>query len=182
MSVLDLFLRLAEPPAVHQVVWSQDLLDELVETWAAGRRQGRRVPAPGAATAAVDGIRTTFPDGYVPRAAYADLIADMPGTDPADRPHIAAALAGGASHIVTRDHEGFPPTIIRQRFAIEVVDPDDYLALLASEFAIECRAVVEAMVTHRQATREADLTVEALLDRWRTHVGLPTFADLLSAQ
>ena len=108
VSILDLLMSLAEA-FVHQLVLSDELLAELARTWDEGRDAGHRVPSVGAADAALPGIRETFSDAFVARQDYEASIAGRPGTDANDKPHSAAAVAGGATHIVTNDRAvGFP--------------------------------------------------------------------------
>ncbi len=101
-SVMDLMLALTED-AVHEVAWSDALLDEwervIVE------QQHRSADVAARITAA---IRRSFPEGEVPEGEYAHLVDEMPSSDPDDRRHIAAAIAGGATVIVTWNRRDFP--------------------------------------------------------------------------
>jgi predicted nucleic acid-binding protein len=107
MSVFDLLMRMTEI-GVHEILWSEDLLAELERVWEREREAGRRVPSVGAAEAALAGVRATFPDGEVPPADYRQMAEQMPGDDPDDRLHTAAAVAGGATHLLANDDAGFP--------------------------------------------------------------------------
>jgi hypothetical protein len=60
-------------------------------------------------------IREAFPDGEIPRKAYEHLIDQMPGPDPDDHVHSAAAIGGHANILLTRDAKGFPQTALRKR-------------------------------------------------------------------
>ena len=132
VSLLDLLMRLAEN-RIHDIIWSEDLLTELDDKWREGRTEGKRVPSEGAAAAALEGIRRTFADTRIDRHAYEHLIDHIPGNDEDDKLHIAAAKAGGATHIVTSDDSGgFPQDEIAE-LGIHVHLPDDYLTSLAVE-------------------------------------------------
>ena len=87
ISVLDLLLRCDERD-LHRIVWSEDLLRELARFWV--REGARSVVSWRAVTAA---IRSTFPDQRIDRDVYAPLIDEMPGDDPDDHCHAAAAVA-----------------------------------------------------------------------------------------
>ena len=87
ISVLDLLVRCDERD-LHRIVWSEDLLRELERIWV---RQGAR--SVGSAQAASAAIRSAFPAQQVGREAYAHLIDEMPGDDPDDHCHAAAAVA-----------------------------------------------------------------------------------------
>jgi predicted nucleic acid-binding protein len=93
-SVMDLMLALTED-SVHEVLWSEALLAEW--EWAIVRQQRRSAASAAAISAA---IRECFPDLEVTEAEYAALVRDMPGEDPDDRRHMAAATAGGARVII----------------------------------------------------------------------------------
>ena len=94
-SVMDLMLALTED-SVHEVLWSKALLAEWERFIV--REQRRSAASAAEITAA---IREYFADSEVPEPAYAHLIDQMPGKDPDDRVHMAAAVAGGAAAIVT---------------------------------------------------------------------------------
>jgi predicted nucleic acid-binding protein len=122
-SVMDLMLALTED-SVHEILWSQALLDEWERVIV---REHRRSAASAAAITAA--IRECFADSEVPAPTYASLIAQMPGDDPDDRVHMAAAIAGGAEAIVTWNHADFPAEALAV-YRVRVCTPDDYLCSL----------------------------------------------------
>lgn len=102
----------------------------------------------------------------------------MPGNDEDDKPHIAAARTGGATHIVTSDDSGgFPQDEIAE-LGIHVHLPDDYLTSLAVEFPDDCRRIIHEMVDRRRH-HDPNLTVEDLAERWRSRLDLERFCDAL---
>ena len=101
-TVLDLVLRLDEHD-VHQVIWTEDLVKELEDTWV---ENGVR-PREGARTVC-DDVRSAFADREVPRAAYEHLIDSMPGADSDDHLHSAAAAAVSPATIITHNLRDFP--------------------------------------------------------------------------
>lgn len=97
-------------------------------------REAKRSPAFAArATAAV---REFFADTKVERADYEHLVATMPGSDPDDHEHMAAAVARQPCTILTRDTSGFPSRPLQHR-GVRVTDPDTYLCELADELPDE---------------------------------------------
>jgi hypothetical protein len=56
----------------------------------------------------------------VPFDSYIGLVADMPGEDPDDRVHMAAAVA---THIVTHNLADFPAARLAEH-GVTVTDPD----------------------------------------------------------
>jgi predicted nucleic acid-binding protein len=164
VSLLDLGLRLVER-SLHDIRWSDEVLEELERVWDRERRSGRRVPSPGAARAALAGIRRTFPDQRVPTADFAHLVATMPGTDPDDRPHAATALSGGATHLVTADTAGGFPREELAVLGLRVASPDEYYSGIAADYPEDVRRVVELMAA-RRAERVSGFTASDLLDRF----------------
>jgi predicted nucleic acid-binding protein len=87
-SVMDLMLALTED-AAHEVLWSEALLTEWERVIV--REQRRSAASAASITAA---IREYFSDSEVREPDYVGMIEDMPGNDPDDRLHMAAAIAG----------------------------------------------------------------------------------------
>ncbi len=99
ISLLDLVLRLDEA-ALHEVVWTEDLLDELARVWV---EQGARTAE--VAAKVCDDIRRAFVGQDVPRHEYEALIESMPGNDTDDHVHAAGRSAGDRA----RDGRRSPP-------------------------------------------------------------------------
>jgi predicted nucleic acid-binding protein len=119
-SIMDLLLTMAED-GIHEFLWSDDLLDEWERVITASSKRSA------ASAAAITGdIRRFFRDGEIERSAYAHDIDDMPSPDPDDRKHIAAAKAGGASVLLTKNARDFPASPLLQ-MSIRVLDVDAYL-------------------------------------------------------
>ena len=113
-------MRMAEV-GLHEILWTEALLAELSEKLAE-----RGVRSPASIERICNGIRTTFPEGEVRRDDYAHLLHDMPGSDPDDHEHSAAAVAAEASVLITADTKGFPAAPLRRR-GVTVKRPDAYL-------------------------------------------------------
>jgi predicted nucleic acid-binding protein len=150
-SVMDLFLALSED-AVHRVLWTDDLLDE----W--GRvivREHHRTSE--TAASVTSAIREFFADCRIERELYAHLVATMPGDDPADRPHIAAAVAASVDALVTANLRDFPEEPIGD-LGVRVVTPDAYLVELAEEFPSEVAATVVRLAGEKTRPRRPRVT------------------------
>ena len=120
-------------------MWTEALLRELAEAITAG---GRR---PAATAAAIcDGVRRTFPEGEVRRADYEHLVDEVPGPDPDDREHPAAAIAAGCDLLLTNDKKGFPVAALGRR-GLRVRRPDDYLVELLDAYPDDVVGIVEEM-------------------------------------
>jgi predicted nucleic acid-binding protein len=134
-SVMDLFLTLTED-GIHQVLWTDELLNEWERVIV--REHHRSVETAASVTAA---IREFFADCRIDREQYADLIAQMPGGDPDDHPHMAAAVAACVDELVTANLSDFPAGPLSQR-GVRVVEPDTYLVELLDELPDEVVATI----------------------------------------
>ncbi|MDQ3756331.1 MAG: PIN domain-containing protein [Actinomycetota bacterium] len=154
ISLLDLMLRLDEA-AFHEVLWTEDLLAELAGVWV---EKGARSAE--SAARICDDIRRAFADQEVPGADYAHLVDSMPGEDPADHPHAAAAVARAPATIVTANTADFPSGPLAA-LAVTVVRPDDYLCGLLDEHAEDLAEIVVEMAADR---RNPPMTTADVLD------------------
>lgn len=116
-----------------------------------------------------DCIRQAFPEGRVPGEEYLPLVASRQGPDPNDHVHSAAAVAGGATVVLSADKKGFPQSDIapaRRR------DPDTFLVELLRRYPQDVVATIDAM----GADMRKPLTLDEVLDRLAA-AGIPRFAD-----
>jgi len=114
---MDLLLALTED-GVHQVLWTDELLDEWERVIV--REHHRSAETAASVTAA---IREFFADCRIEREQYADIIAQMPGDDPDDHPHMAAAVAARVDALVTANLADLPAGPLSQH-GVRVVGPD----------------------------------------------------------
>lgn len=142
ISLLDLLLRLDEA-SLHEIIWTEDLLTELGETWVAHGIRTRE-----AATRVCDHIRAAFAGQDVPRREYEHLIATMPGDDPDDHLHAAAAVATAPTTIITENVRDFPPAPLGA-LGVAVRRPDDYLIDLFDNHAEEIALIIMEMAADR---------------------------------
>lgn len=170
-SVMDLMLALTED-AIHDVLWTDALLAEWERVIV--REQRRSAESAARVTAA---IREFFADSRVGEHEYQELIAEMPD----DRQHMAAAVASGASAIITWNRDDFPSEALAHR-GVRVVDPDEYLCELIAEFPHE---VVNTVVRVAAGKRRPPMSVHDLADHL-AKAGVASFAsrlrDLLAAR
>jgi predicted nucleic acid-binding protein len=145
-SVMDLMLALTEDGA-HEVLWSQALLAEWERVIV--REQRRSAASAASITAA---IREYFADSEVLEAAYAHLVEQMPGDDPDDRVHMAAAIAGGAEVIVTWNTDDFPAGPLAAH-GVRVCGPDEYLCQLLDAWPDEVLATVVRLAVRNAGRR-----------------------------
>jgi excisionase family DNA binding protein len=100
-SVMDLMLALTED-GIHDVMWSDDLLDEWERVIV---RERHRSPDAAAAISAT--IRQFFADTRIPVESYRGLVPETDGPDPDDNAHMAAAVAGQVESLVTWNGKDF---------------------------------------------------------------------------
>jgi predicted nucleic acid-binding protein len=134
-SVMDLMLALTED-AVHEVIWTEMLLAEWERVIV---RQHHR--SAGSAASITAAIREFFPESRIAEEDYAPLVASMPGADPDDRRHMAAAISGRARILVTWNLLDFPAEPLAA-LGLRVVDPNQYLCELLDQFPQEVTATV----------------------------------------
>jgi predicted nucleic acid-binding protein len=135
-SVMDVMLALTED-SIHEIVWSERLLAEWERVIV---REGRR--SADSAAAVTQAVRRFFADCEFAATAYGHLVDEMPGDDPDDRHHAAAAVAAGADALITWNVADFPAGALAER-GVRVIDPDVYLCGLCRELSHE---VVETVV------------------------------------
>lgn len=167
-SVMDLMLALTED-GVHELMWSEALLAEWERVIV--REQRRSAASAASVTAA---IREFFPECEVPASAYASLVADMPGRDPDDRVHMAAAIAGRADVIVTWNLADFPAEALTAR-GVQVSTPDAYLCWLLRSWPEEVAAVVVRLASEKRRPRVTPLDLVEFLAK----AGATEFAERL---
>jgi predicted nucleic acid-binding protein len=167
-SIMDLMLALAED-LVHEVLWSEALLAEWARVIV--REQHRSAVSAAEITGVIRGY---FTRGRVSEADYLGLVPDMPGEDPDDRLHMAAAIAGCAEVIVTWDRAGFPAEPLAG-LGLRVADPDEYLCGLLTELTEEVTATVVRLAAEK---RRPPLTPEDLVNALGK-AGVPVFAERL---
>jgi hypothetical protein len=133
-------------------------------------REQKRTPETAASVTAA--IRDFFDDSKVERAEYEHLIDEMPGADPDDHEHVAAAVARQPCIILTRDMAGFPSSQLAAR-GVRVTDPDTYLCELADELPGE---VTDTVIRLASEKRRPPKTPQNLLDDL-AGAAVPGFAD-----
>jgi predicted nucleic acid-binding protein len=165
--VCDLLLHCAEED-LFEILWSEDLFAELIKVIP---RSGRKsLPVVERMCAA---IREAFPDGEIPRKAYEYLIDQMPGPDPDDHIHSAAAIGGHADVLLTRDTKGFPPTALRKR-GLRVTTVDQFLC---EQFALFPDDLIRVLDNQAADLTRSRLTRDDLLNQLGHQSGAPRFAQ-----
>lgn len=152
----------------YEPLWSARILEE----WA---RATRRLPegAEGIARAEIALLRARWPAAEV--AAPPDSIAALDLPDPDDRHVLAAAIAGGAAGIVTRNRADFPARALAQH-CLGRRDPDGLLWELAGPGGCDIGAVAEAVRLRAETASGRPQPMRRLLKR----AGLPRLAKALA--
>ena len=123
MPVADTLLRLAEPPALYEARWTEQILAEVARTLAVRFGKSRAKALYRAAA-----MRQFFPDSLV--ESYQDLIADMKN-EAKDRHVLAAAVACHADYLITFNlkHFVWQPAGAHK---VAVIGPSTFLNKLAA--------------------------------------------------
>jgi PIN domain len=165
LSSLDLILRCDEA-SLLTVLWTEDLLAELSRKWVE-----KNVRSEAACERICQQIRDTFVGQDIPRTEYEPLIASMPGKDPDDHVHAAAAVARSPVTILTHNVRDFPAAPLAQR-GVTVISPDTFFVTLADTTAASLVDVIVGMAASR---RNPPMTAIDVLDALG-RAGLPRFA------
>jgi predicted nucleic acid-binding protein len=167
-SVMDLFLAMSEN-GLHEVVWTDELLAEWERVIV--RDHQRSVESAASVTAA---IRECFADSRIEPVSYRSLVAGMPGPDPGDHVHSAAALAAGVGALITWDALGFPIEALAER-GLRVLDPDRYLQELFDEFPDDLMSTIAEIARSKTRPPMTEDDVLAALEK----AGLRHFPTLI---
>lgn len=162
MPVADTLLRLAEPPALYETRWTDQILAEVTRTLIL--RFGK---TPEKARYREAALREFFRDSMVDN--YEPLIAEMKN-HPKDRHVLAAAVACHADYVVTFNLKDFavPPASYHN---VAAIGPSKFLQQLA---------VLHGTVVEQRLLEQATaigIPVSGLLDRLAASV--PGFVSLI---
>ncbi len=167
-SVMDLLLALTEN-SIHEVLWTDELLDEWERVIV---REHARTPDNAAAVTGA--IREWFADSRIDPATYRDTIDTMPGIDPDDHVHSAAAVAAGVDALLTWDQRGFPVDELAA-LGVRVVDPDTYLCELFADLPDDVTQAVVDLAATKSRPPMSPADIADALER----AGLKRFPTLL---
>lgn len=164
-SVMGLLLTLAED-YVHDLVWSEHLLDEWQRVIV---REGRRSTE--AAALIAGHIRIGFSDSCVPEDHYKHLLAEIDGPDPDDVHHMAAAIAGNADTLITWNLDDFPAK--PWDGGASRSPPDLCLCALLDQQPVEVLTTIGRMARRKQRPPMTSYDITDALAR----AGIPAFAQ-----
>lgn len=153
ISLADLTLRLGDL-AIHQVLWSEDLLAEVERVLI--EHKGL---TPDQVAYFCSCIREAFPEGEIDRSEYEHLIDVQSGKDPDDRVHSAAAVAGAATVLITSNARDFPQADLGE---VRRLTPDQYFTETLALFPDEVLTVLEDMGAQRREPQPIADTLNAL--------------------
>ncbi len=158
----DTLLRLAEPPALYQPRWSDEIIGEMK------RALETKFGLPPTKTAYLEReLRRHFKDCWV--TGYEPLVRKMTN-DPKDRHVLAAAVRANAQTIVTFNKRHFPPAATSS-WNVEAVGPSVFLERLytAAPDIVLDRIRHQATDLHRPLSEQLDVLAKAV----------PSFVDIL---
>lgn len=148
----DLLIRLAIA-GLYQARWSEPILDECFDNLLEDRPDITREQL--ARTRQL--MTIALPDASV--ADYEDRIAAFDLPDPDDRHVLAAAVAAGASRLVTDNLDDFPAE--RMPRGLRVVSTDEFVLELARD---DLDVVVDVVETQAAGLLSPPMTASELLD------------------
>ncbi|MDG3008479.1 PIN domain-containing protein [Paludisphaera mucosa] len=148
----DLLMRLAMAK-LFQARWTDEIHDEWTRSVAADR--------PDLSTESLARCRRLM-DEHVPDSlvtGYESLIPGLSLPDPDDRHVLAAAIHGGAGHIVTFNLSDFPASVLGG-YSIEAIHPDEFIVNLWGESP---DAVLDAVSRQRASLKNPPRSAVELL-------------------
>jgi len=158
----DTLLRLAEPPALYQPRWSEEIMVEM------RRALEKQMGLAKSKTAYLEReLRRHFPDSWV--TGFEPLLRQMTN-DMKDRHVLAAAVRAGAQTIVTFNKRHFP-TASAAPWNVEAVGPSAFL----EELYLEAPAVLIERIQQQAANLERSLTAQLQV----LAKAVPSFAEVL---
>lgn len=160
---------------VFRPVWQEEIESEVERNSIkiAVRHGDGEAAATLAVRRAIRSMRVAFPGGCLDRVDWEPLVAGCTN-DPKDRHVLAAALAAGATHVVTSNVRDFP---VRSRpDGVSAMRPDSFLLQCLSENEEGVVAGIKAMAARHRAP---PTTAEALAERIAKGVMAPRFGQHL---
>jgi hypothetical protein len=170
MSSLDLILRCDEA-SLLTVLWTEALLAELTRKWVE-----HNVRSEQACERICEQIRETFVGQDIARAEYESLIATMPGKDPDDHVHAAAAVSRAPVTILTNNVRDFPAQPLAE-LGVTVMTPDNFFVSMATSHGATLANVIAEMAASR---RNPPMTTTEVLEALG-RAGMPNFAARIRA-
>jgi predicted nucleic acid-binding protein len=171
-SVLREILLGAAGEGAFVPLWSARILEE----WA---RAARRLPegAEAVARAEIAALRVAWPAAEVPPDPDREAVLALP--DPHDVHVLAAAIAGGASVVLTRDRAGFPSRTLA-RHGLIAREPDGFLCEIHGELGSVggLGSVVAVVRARAEAASGRPQAVRPMLKRG----GLPRLGKALAGE
>lgn len=166
-AALGDFLMRAAAAGLYDIRWTDDILDEVRRTMVgdlgkSADQSGRRIAV----------MKRAFPEALI--TSHRQLVDAMPQAVHAkDRHVVAAAVASGASLIVTSNLRDFPAAALAS-LGIEAESPDDFLSDLYAQNADD---VITILLEQAAALRRPPMTPLQVIDAIGRHA--PAFAALL---
>ncbi|OIM97772.1 PIN domain-containing protein [Polynucleobacter sp. QLW-P1DATA-2] len=108
----------------------------------------------------LDHMHKAIPDWQIPNSKYQKLIPALALPDQDDRHVLAAAIAGHADCIVTKNIKDFPIDIVDEH-GIEVLHPDDFILLQLTLDSIASLTVIKHL---RARAKNPKLTAEQFIE------------------
>lgn len=168
MTLMDLMLSMAED-FHHELLWSDFLLEEWERVIV---RDKRRTPEQ--ASAITGAIRQAFPSGRIFPDDYKSIVETVPGPDRDDRVHGAAALAGGATALITANLRHFDSEFFAEHGVI-IETPESYLLRRLENAPDHLIETVKRVVAQKTQPRWTLSEYMERVDR----AGAPSFASAL---
>jgi len=131
--------------------WTQKIEDEWIKSL-----EKNRPDLKGKLATRRDSMREAVPDWEISEAAWNSIASSLTLPDPNDVHVLAAAIAGHADCIVTRNQQDFPANIMDVH-GIDILDPDEFII---NQWDLENVPVMAAFKSMRSRRKKPTETVE----------------------
>lgn len=157
VTIANILMELAWQ-GIYTAKWTKDIDREWVQSLKRDRKDLTEVKV----NYRLEQMHKAIPDWEIPRSKYQKLIPALKLPDPNDRHVLAAAIAGHADCIVTKNVRDFPIKLAKEN-GVEILHPDDFILLQLTLEPIRSLTVVKHLRARKKnPTLTAIQFVEAL--------------------
>jgi predicted nucleic acid-binding protein len=155
VTIANILMELAWQ-GIYTAKWTKDIDRE----WVQSLKRDRKDLTEERINYRLEQMHKAIPDWEIPRSKYEKLIPALKLPDSNDRHVLAAAIAGHADCIVTKNVRDFPFQLVEEN-GVEILHPDDFILLQLTLEPIRSLTVVKHL---RARNKNPKLTANQFVD------------------